>query len=258
MQDEGTQDTKGRAPLPGVGFLAAIQFLTIAPPIIRRPFSAREIGGAVAYFPLVGAILGALLAISDALLAGIFPSPVRSALLLSLWVLLTGALHLDGFLDSLDGLLGGGTPENRLAIMRDERVGAFALAGGILLLLLKFSALLSMPERWAALVIAPTLSRWGMSLAIVAFPYARSEGLGRVMKDHATWLHASAAALTALAIAWFYGQRSGLILLAVSALTVILVARSVLKRIPGLTGDIYGALNELLEVLTLLTWEILH
>jgi len=258
MQDEDTQDTTGHAPLPWMGFLAAAQFLTIAPPIIRRPFSAREIGGAVAYFPLVGAILGALLGFSDAFLAGIFPSPVRSALLLALWVLLTGTLHLDGFLDSLDGLLGGGTPEKRLAIMRDERVGAYALAGGILLLLLKFSLLLSLPDRWAALVITPTLSRWGMCMAVVTYPYARPEGLGRVMKDHATWLHASAATLTALAIAWFVGQLTGLALMGISVLGIILGARFALSRIPGLTGDIYGALNEFLEVLILLAWEISH
>ena len=258
MQDEGAPETAGCTASPWIGFLAAVQFLTIAPAIIQRPFSAKEIGAAVGYFPLVGAILGALLAVSDTLLAGIFPSPARNALLLALWVLLTGALHMDGLLDSLDGLLGGGTPEKRLAIMRDERVGAYALIGGSLLLLLKFSALFSLPDRWAALVITPTLGRWGMSLAIVAFPYARPEGLGRTMKDQASWLHASIATLAALAVVWLIGQLTGLALMVVAALGVILGARYALSRIPGLTGDIYGALNEIIEILILLGWEILH
>ena len=258
MRDKGDADTLGRAAMPWISFLAAVQFLTIAPPIIRRPFSAKEIGGAVAYFPLVGVILGAILAVTDTLLREIFPSPVRSALVLAIWVVLTGALHLDGFLDSLDGLLGGATPEKRLAIMRDERVGAYALAGGVLLLLMKFSALLYLPDRGAGLLIAPTLSRWGMSLAIAAFPYARPEGLGRMMKDQANWLHASMATLITLAVAWTVGLLSGLLLMVVAAVGVILGARFVITRIPGLTGDIYGALNEIIEILVLLVWEILH
>ncbi len=244
---------KGMAP-PWVAFLAALQFLTFSPAFIRRPFTANELGGAVAWFPLIGTLLGFLLAMADTLLALIFPPPVRCALLIALWILLTGALHLDGFLDSCDGLLGGWTPEKRLEIMRDERVGAYALAGGILLLLLKFSALLSLPGRWEALLIAPTLSRWSMSLAIVAFPYARAEGLGRLMKDQTGWLQAAIATLLALATAWFVGRLAGLVLMPFAAITMGLLARFTVKRIRGLTGDVYGAINEIVELAVLLAW----
>ena len=101
---------------------AALQFLTVTPPLVRRAFSMPELGRAVGYFPLVGTLLGTLLAAFDWGLAFLFPAGVRAALDLALWVALTGALHLDGFLDACDGLFGGRTVESRLEIMRDEQV----------------------------------------------------------------------------------------------------------------------------------------
>ena len=233
-------------------FLTALQFLTIAPAFIRRRFTSRELGQAVGYYPLVGSLMGAILVGADALLGRIFPAQVQTALLLALWVLLSGALHLDGFLDACDGLLGGFTPESRLEIMRDERVGGFALAGGILLFLVKFSALEAAPARAAALMLAPTLGRWGMSAAIIAFPYARPQGLGRDAKDQATWRQVLLATVTALVVAWLAAGWPGLAAIVVAALVVWAGARFSLRRIPGLTGDIYGALNELIETAILL------
>jgi len=252
MKDATAPSIKERLASPWIALLAAIQFLTILPPLIRHPFTPRQLSASVAFFPLVGALLGTLLATADALLALIFPPIARSAILLALWVILTGCLHLDGFLDTCDGLLGGWTPEKRLEIMRDERVGAYALAGGVLLLLLKFSALASLPHHWEALVMAATLGRWGMSLAIVAFPYARPEGLGRSMKDQADWLHAGIATLITLIVVWLAGQFAGLAMMALAGVTIWLGARFSLRRIPGLTGDIYGAMNETIELVVLL------
>jgi cobalamin 5'-phosphate synthase/cobalamin synthase len=244
---------KQRRANPLVSLLAAIQFLTIAPPVIRRPFTAGEMGQAVGFYPLVGLMIGGILLGADALLSLILPVQARAALVLALWVVLTGALHLDGFLDACDGLLGGYTPESRLQIMRDERVGAYALAGGILLLLIKFSALSGLGNTAAALLLAPTLGRWGMAVAVVAFPYARLEGLGRDVKGHATWRQAALAMLVALAVAGLAGGLWGLIAFGLAGLTVWVGARFALRRIPGLTGDIYGALNEIIEMVVLLT-----
>ena len=137
-----------------VAFLAALQFLTIVPPLIRRPFTAVELGRSVGWFPLVGLLLGGVLAGTDRVLGLVFPPAVSAALLLAVWVLLTGGLHLDGFLDSCDGLFGGRTPEARLRIMRDERVGAYAVIGGVLLLLMKYACLTSLMERTTALVVS--------------------------------------------------------------------------------------------------------
>jgi adenosylcobinamide-GDP ribazoletransferase len=235
----------------GTPLLAALQFLTVAP-LPARLFTPPDMGRAVGYFPIVGALLGCVLALLDRGLGAIWPASVASALVLILWIGLTGALHLDGFLDTCDGLLGGQSPEARLRIMRDERVGAFAVVSGVLLLLVKYSALAALTGRASALILAPALGRWGMALAIAAFPYARPEGLGRAMKDHAGWRQAALAGGAAVVLAWIAGGWLGLAAAALASLVTYGVARFSLGRLPGLTGDIYGATCEIVETVTLL------
>jgi adenosylcobinamide-GDP ribazoletransferase len=244
---------------PLTAFLAAVQFLLISPAFIRRPFTARELGASVGYYPLVGALLGGLLIGADWLLGQVFPLLLRSALVLALWVLLTGALHLDGFLDACDGLLGGFTPERRLEIMRDERVGAYALSGGILLLLIQFGALCALDSgRQAALLLAPVAGRWGITLALIAYPYARQSGLGKEIKDHARrpqlWLATAFTLLAGLATAWIYPPLATLAAFAATLLVLSGVLRFTLRRIPGLTGDTYGAIGILIETSVLLAF----
>ncbi len=240
-----------------IPFFAALQFLTQIPPIVQRPFTEKELGWSVGFYPLAGLSIGIVILIVNSLLGLFVPPLLRSALIITLWVLISGALHLDGFLDACDGILGGFTPVKRLEIMRDERVGAFGLAGGVLLLLIKFSALDALPGTSAALIIIPTLSRWGMSLAVITFPYGRPKGLGRAIKDNATWKELLLATLIAGLVAWFTFHWLGLIALGVAAVTVALIAAFILKRIPGMTGDIYGAINEIVEVVLLGLWAIL-
>jgi len=209
-------------------------------------------GRAVGCYPLIGLLLGVLYIGADFLFRQVFPPQLAAALLLALWVALTGGLHLDGFLDACDGLLGGTTPEGRLEIMRDHRIGAFAFTGGALLLLLKFSAIVSLSDwRMPALLLAPTLGRWAMSLAVVAFPYARVDGLGREMKAYAGWRQAVLASLVALGVAWLTAGWRGLAACMLVVMALLALARFTLARIPGLTGDIYGAINEMIEVLVL-------
>jgi adenosylcobinamide-GDP ribazoletransferase len=239
---------------PLIDFLLALQFLTLMPPVVRRPYTPDEMGRTVAYYPLVGFALGAVLAGADHLLSWFFPPPVSAALLLIVWTLSTGALHVDGFLDACDGLLGGSTPEHRLEVMRDHRIGAFAFTGGALLFLTKFTALATTSARLPALLLAPVMGRWGMALALVAFPYARAQGLGRDLKDHATWRQAFLATILALGGAWLTAGRHGLMIASFAALVMLACARFTLKRIPGLTGDIYGMLNEIIEAIVLLAF----
>jgi adenosylcobinamide-GDP ribazoletransferase len=253
---------------PLVTFLTAVQFLLVSPAFIKRPFTSRELGGGVGFYPLVGLVLGVILvgagwvlrqAIPIDLHRGIWlPLPVQSALLMALWVVITGALHLDGFLDSCDGLFGGFTPEKRLEIMRDERVGGYALAGGVLLMLTQHSALTSLVElRWPALLLAPVFGRLAMALAIIVFPYGREKGLGREIKDNAGLPQALLALASTLLVTgvagWFIGLLPvlGAWILAMAAWYV--TARFIVSRIPGLTGDSYGAINILVETL-ILVW----
>ena len=209
-------------------------------------------GRAVGWFPLVGALLGSLLVGLNWGLTQVFPAGVSAVLVLVTWFGITGALHLDGFLDSCDGLFGGRTPDARLRIMRDERVGAFGLAGGALLLLIKYATLVASAHPPTALLLVPVLGRWGMTLAVVAFPYGRPEGLGRAMKDHAGWREVALTTALTLVVAWFAGNWVGLVALALAGVVTWAVARFALARLSGLTGDVYGAICELVEVVVLL------
>ena len=234
-----------------ISLAAAFQFLTSIPPLVRRGFAARELGRAVGWFPLVGLAIGGILIGLKIGLGGIFPVSIMAVLLLASWLLLTRALHFDGFLDSCDGLFGAFTPERRLEIMRDSRVGAFAIAGGGLLLLSKYAALTEI-QYLNGLLLAPVLGRWACALAIFAFPYARQQGMGRDMKDEVGWAQVLLATLIAGAATWaFAGQWGLLALLAAGALTWLL-GRFMLRRIPGLTGDSYGAIVEIVELAALL------
>jgi adenosylcobinamide-GDP ribazoletransferase len=200
-------------------------------------------------------MLGAILTLVDVGLRAIFPSLVGAALLLATWVALTGALHLDGFLDCCDGLLAAKPPEKRLEILRDARVGAFAVVGAICLLLLKLAALseLATDHRMAALLVIPALTRAAMVYAARAYPYARQDsGLGRLFRDELTWREVLAAAAVAVAAAGLALGVLGLALALCVWLMTVVIAWWVQHRIPGLTGDVYGAINELTEVGALL------
>jgi cobalamin 5'-phosphate synthase/cobalamin synthase len=234
-----------------MAFLLALQFLTIIPIRVSVQITPRLMARAMAWFPIIGLMLGAVLALVDLGLRMILPPSVGAAALLAVWVALTGALHLDGFLDCCDGLLVAKSPEKRLEVLRDTRVGAFAVVGAICLLLLKFVALLELGPDWrtAALLVAPVLSRTAMVYAAWAYPYARpGPGLGQLFRERLTWRETLIAAVIAviaagLTLGWI-GLGTGL----VTWLMTVTIAWWVRRRIPGLTGDVYGAINELVEL----------
>ena len=236
-----------------VSLLTAFQFLTTFPAFIRRAFTAQELGRAVGFFPLVGLALGGMLFGLGNGLRLIFPLPVVAIFILATWLLLTRALHFDGFLDTCDGLFGGFTPERRLEIMRDSRVGAFGVAGGGLLVLAKYAAIFSLLHL-SGLLLAPVLGRWAVSIAIFAYPYAREKGLGRDMKDNVHWPQVILATIITVVATWFFAGWTGLLAFAIAGIVLWLGAGFILRRIPGLTGDSYGALCELIEMIVLLVF----
>jgi len=234
-----------------ITLLAAFQFLTTFPAVIRRPFTSQELGRAVGYFPVVGLALGGVLYGLGSSLQLIFSSQIVSVIVLVAWLLLTRALHFDGFLDSCDGLFGGFTPERRLEIMRDSSVGAFGVAGGVLLLLAKYVAILSLSD-FTGLLLAPVFGRWALAMAIFAYPYAREKGMGRDMKENVRWPQVILAMIVTGLIAWILAGWVGIIAYAIAGAVLFLGAAFILRRIPGLTGDSYGALCEVVELIVLL------
>lgn len=237
-----------------IPIIAALQFLTIFPTVIKRMFTAQEMGRAVGWFPLVGVALGfALYGVNYA--AGlIFPQMVAAALTLIAWIALTRFFHLDGFMDSLDGLFGGWTPERRLEIMKDSRMGAFGTIGGILVLLTKFAALSSTSALFPSIMLAATLGRWASPLVIYAFPYAREDGLGIEMKRNVTIREIIIATLIAGVTSWLVFGWLGFAFMLGAAIIGFFTAVYAMRLLPGLTGDIYGSVTTLVEMLILVAF----
>ncbi len=250
------------------GLRAALTFLTILP---AGAGGTRSLAAAPAWFPAVGLLLGAMIAAFDLLLAaaGLRPAapacdPARAAgcavlpllaaaLLISALAVLTRALHLDGFMDTCDALPGGFSRARRLQILRDPHVGAFAVVGVACLLLIKVTAVAALPRavRPGVLLLFPCLSRWAMLLAMEIFPYVRERGAGTPFggaRGRGALIGGSAAAVVAgLALAGWWS----LALLALAGAAAAAVGMIARRLLGGMTGDIYGAVNEIAEVAVL-------
>lgn len=238
-------------------FRLAVGFLTVFP---MAPSGKQRMGPARAYFPLVGLALGGLLAGLDFGTRQILPLPLVGALLIVALLVLTRALHTEGFLDSCDGLVGGNSPAKRLEILKDTHVGAFAVIGGTALLLTKWALLVSIPDdaRVSLLVLFPCLSRFGMVSTMEAFPYARQEGAGRAFqKGKSRWHIISGAATAAVAASLLFGV-GGLLLVAAAGAVSLGTACWIARMLDGMTGDTYGAVNETAEVTVLLIGIVLY
>jgi len=239
-------------------FLVALGFLTRIP-CPRQPKVTPELmARSMAFYPLIGSLIGLSLVGMRWLLCYLFPPPLAGALLLAAWVSISGGLHLDGFIDCCDGLLVAKPPEIRLGILRDTAVGAYGILGAIILMLIKYVALSVLPDKggWVALLLAPVLGRWAMVYVTACFPYARSSGVGWLCKAHISWRELGWATVTVLVIAFASGPALGLAALVAVGTCATLFARWTMAQIPGLTGDVYGASGELSELVVLLVFII--
>jgi adenosylcobinamide-GDP ribazoletransferase len=197
----------------------------------------------LAYFPLVGFGLGGVLGGLGALFDLVLSPGMVAVLILAAGALLTGGLHLDGLMDTADGVFGGRTVERRLEIMRDSRVGSFGVIAGGLALLGQYSALANLTgwPRLAALVIALGVSRWGMALALVVFPSARAGGLGAAFQGDGG-RHPLTIATVLLVIALIANPVLAVVSVVATLLVVWLGGRFFVAKLGGLTGDTYGCL----------------
>ncbi|WP_243050944.1 adenosylcobinamide-GDP ribazoletransferase [Dyella sp. RRB7] len=231
------------------GLLVAIGFLTRVPVPAKVFDDASGPAHSLAWYPLVGLLIGGVLWGLSWLLAAA-PPVLAAALLLAAWVALTGALHLDGLADSADAWVGGlGDRERTLAIMKDPRCGPMGVVALVLLLLLKFAALASLPPASGALLLAPMLARASLTAAFVSTPYVRGGGLGSALTAAprtACTLGLGFAVVVALAGGW-----RGVGALAVTAVMFMLWRQACLRRLGGMTGDTCGALTELVEAAVL-------
>jgi len=263
---------------------AALGFLTILP---VAPRDAGGLASARGWFPVVGLLLGLVLAGVDLLMQWgypifngehrQFPAALSASVLVVTLAVLTRAIHLDGFMDCCDALFGGFDRERRLAILRDSHVGAFAVVGAFSLFLLKVAAIMALPAsgRLWILLLFPCLSRWGVLLVLEIFPYARTQGIGVPFQPAVAQPEPHGARWRSVALVWKKrGQLLGGLLVAAAAtvalagpggLALLALATGVSaalawwasRLLGGVTGDVYGAVNEAAEAMALMLAAIL-
>jgi adenosylcobinamide-GDP ribazoletransferase len=224
---------------------------------LKREISPAQLGRATAFFPLAGLIIGGILAGLNWLFNLFLPFGIVNVLLIVALVIATGAMHLDGLADTCDGMAGHKPVEERWKVMHDSRTGAFGVVGVVLVLLAKYIALDYIPadKMTATLLFVPVVSRWAMVYAIYAFRYARPEGLGKAYKEATRWpqlLCATIFTLAAAAALYPLFKVTGLLLIGGIWLVTTALAFYFRYKFAGLTGDTYGAINEVCEVMALL------
>ncbi len=233
----------------------ALSFLTTLP--VRAPAAPPgSLGKAAPWFPVVGLMLGALLAAARWGLGFVFPPVLSGVMLVALWAALTGGLHLDGLADCGDGLLAAVSPERRLEIMRDPRLGTFGAISLFLFLLLKVFAIAALPSAgpvgYYALLLAPALARW-LLLIVARQPSARAGGMGAAFGQGLTPAAIAVAAIVPVLLSVLGGWRwlAAVALGLIVAWVIIRVARA---RLGGVTGDVLGLTVELTELVVVLVF----
>lgn len=238
-------------------FSLAWQLLTILP-LPGKPvttISPATFASSLHWFPVVGFLLGAGLVVFDRVLAAAFPSVVVNMVLLAIYVLGTGGLHLDGWADTIDALAGGKDPGQRLVILRDSRIGALGATGLILILGLRYAGLLALPEgiREGVLLCMPALGRWAMVIGSWRVIYPRSEGLAApFIRTLARRDILIASTVIGLGLWWVFGVTLAVMLMLGVYVIIRVVVRWLSRKFGGITGDLLGAMNEGIEVLLLI------
>ena len=240
-------------------FLVALRFLTVIPVCVMPAATPKEDGRSLVHYPGVGLVIGGLLAVLGACLDAA-PPLLGATLVLGSWVVVTGALHLDGLADSTDAWLGGiGDRERTLAIMKDPRSGPAAVVALVMLLMIKCAALAHLVPNghWSVLLAAPLLGRTALVWLFAFTPYVRPQGISSDLVQHLSRRASLVSGTLALALVpWLLGSL-GIWLLLSTALSLWLLRAAMLRRLGGTTGDTAGATVELVEMVTLVVAALL-
>jgi len=237
-------------------FLIALQFLTRLPLFFSPDYQLQYRINAILFYPLIGFMIGGLLLMAALLLDGVEPL-LSAAVILTLWVLITGGLHLDGLADSADAWAGGFADVQRsLDIMQDPRSGPIEVVILLLHLLLKFSAIFVLLKNQQAylLLFAPIYGRAAAALLLITTPYARKNGLGSEMAEQASTISVSSVLIfTIFILLLFLNVPQWAFLLLMFFISFYWLRRLMMHRLNGMTGDTAGAMIELVELFILLT-----
>ena len=235
-------------------FITALEFLTRIRFSHSDNWSPEDFSRSVPYFPLVGLIIGLILAaVNWGLVLIATPDFLRGTLIILAEIIITGGLMYDGYMDTADGVFSARNRERMLEIMKDSHVGSNAVLAVVVLILLKQGLYLAIPgaELTKVLIAMSVATRTFMVIYIVNFPYARKEGIGKLFKQYAKASYLYTAILLGVIFIGFCGFKL-LIIAILCFFASVLIAKYFTKILGGLTGDTYGALTETGNALYLL------
>jgi adenosylcobinamide-GDP ribazoletransferase len=256
--------------------LLAFQFLTIVPLKVSGNITEKEVARAAAFFPLVGAFQGLTVAIPAFLLTKVFPADIDAGLVLLFLILSNGGFDLDGLADTFDALAIKSSGDRakdmakRLQVMKDSTTGAIGVIALVVTILLKFVLMHRLLSDFPVFAVAavfflmPVFSKWINVPAMHHGISARKDGLGRIFIEHAGWgsvIISTAIVISLCALVSSLGllpvnfeKVMGFCLTAVAAFYLfgLLAVQFLIRRFGGLTGDHFGAMTEISEILFLL------
>jgi adenosylcobinamide-GDP ribazoletransferase len=242
-------------------FLQALSFLTILPFGQGLPIEGKRLARSMAFFPLVGLVIGLILAVGYFLLLFLLPKALVLWLTIGLLALLTRGLHLDGLADTMDGLASGGPKEKILEVMRDSRIGAFGVISLIFLIGGEYLALdqisnVSLPS---SLILMAVMGRNSMVLVCFRSPYPRpGEGLAKPFTENLGYREMALSLAMALGIAFLAVGVKGILVFLGIGLFSLGYRFFFIKKLGGVTGDVLGGADELSELLSLILLVILE
>lgn len=243
-------------------FLTAIMFFTRIPVPASLPFSKELLNKALRFFPLVGTIVGAIGAGVLWLALLIFPLPIALLLSMLTTIFVTGVFHEDGFADFCDGYGGGTSKEKVLEIMKDSRLGAYGIIGIVGMLTTKFMALSYLPPSnlFVILIAAHTLSRFVPIILVYTTPYIQEDAVSKAkpIGNQVTKTSIAIALITTAATLIFFNWITIVAIIAVSTILFLRFQHYILKRTGGYSGDVLGALQQIIEVAIYLTMVVLY
>ena len=254
QQNRQVQQSRGWFATRWLRFALAVTFLTRLPLPTKGEIGSKDLRASMGWYPLVGLALGAVGFGGYTACRWFFPATVSAALVIIVLEMCTGALHLDGLMDTCDGVGSGKSRERMLEIMKDSRVGAMGVFGAIAVILIKVTALAALAPQQSLL---PLLGGWAAARAVpvldvAIFRYARDYGTGGMFAGGIPFWVIQVVGCTTVIIGLCTGRMPGFLLVSSAVAITLLVQAGISHKLGGLTGDVYGFGVELTEALVLI------
>lgn len=236
------------------GFVIALQFLTRIRLVRNLEINEEDFGSSSRFFPLVGLVIGLILSLVAYSGSKLFQPLTLAVFIIVAEIILTGGIHLDGFMDSCDGLFSGRSRDRMLEIMKDSRVGAMGVLGLVTLFMLKLALLMELTaqELYLVLPAMTVLSRWIVVYALIRYPYARREGMGGFFHGKISRRSFLLVTLYSVILVMVISPANNYPAIGGAVIAALLVGKGINNKLQGHTGDTYGMLCELTEVMFLL------